>query len=232
MFPNLFEVFEINSVTDNNSNNSNNNSIYCNKNVINNNSYEIIEIVLGKIKDIIIINNINDNEDFISNILNIIPRLEDLIIYYTNNNNNWRIIKLITFILCFDNIYKLSQNLDNYVNKLFNISKKLLTNECFEIKIDAVKIMAKICKSRIIWDEVIKFVEVEILTNKNFYIRRLYFYFFKELTSNFSFKFLNDKRQIDELMKLINDNNQILPKFLILIKNIFPFVEDDKIKLS
>lgn len=243
IFPKLFYAFEIshNNATENNStnyhinsnNNNHNNNTILNSSIHNkNNSFNIsnIEIVLNKFEKIFEINSINENEDFVQNVLSILPKLDELINFYTNNNNNWRNIKKISLILCFDNIYKFNQNLDNYVNKIFNISKKLFNNECFEIKIDSVKILAKICKNKTIWEDVIKFVEVEILTNKNYYNRRLYFYFFQELTKNFSYKFLNEKGQIDELMKLMNDNNQIFPKFLKLINIFFPLVVDDKIK--
>lgn len=171
-----------------------------------------------------------ENEEFFHCILNIIPKLDELVIYYTNNNNNWRLLKKLNFILLFDNFYKLISNLDKQAEKIFNIAKKLFINECFEIKIDSVKLLAKVCKSKIIWDDVMKYVDSTILNSKNFYVRRLYFYFFEELTKDFSYKFLKDKGQIDDLMKLINDNNQMLPKFLKLIKIFFPLVIDEKIK--
>lgn len=234
----IFELFNINEISacsnvNNNhtTNNNLNNSFFPNSKSLNiNSNLTFIELVLVNIEKILNVNSIIENEDFIMQILNIIPKLEDLINYYTNNNNNWRLIKKINLILSFQSIYKLNISIDPYVYKIFYISRKLFINDCFEIKIDSVKILAKICKSRIIWEEVIKFVENEILNSKNYYNRRLYLYFFEELKMNFSYKFLYDKGQIDELMKLINDNNQILGKLLRLIQIFFPLVIDDKTK--
>ncbi len=191
----------------------------------------LVEMFLNKTQDIICIPSLSNNEDFIYTILNIISKLEDLINFYGNNSiNNWRLIIKICNILGFDDIYKLNISMDQLVIKIFNISKKLIVNDCFVVKVEALKIMAKLSKSKIVFDEIIKFVEVEISLNKNFYNRRLYFYFFQELTKNFSYKFLYDKGLIDELIRFINDNNQILPRFLKILKSFFPLVLDDKIK--
>lgn len=203
--------------------------MHSNSNLISRNLI-LIESVLNNIENILSASHLNDKEEFIQNILNKIPKLEELINYYKNNNNNWRLIKKITFILSYDGIYRNNSSLDLFVLKIFEVAKKLFLNDCFEIKIDSVRILAKLGKSKLIWDELIKFIETEILNSKNYYNRRLYLYFFEELTNNFSFKFLNEKGQIEELMKLINDNNQILSKFLKIIKLFFPLVSDDKIK--
>lgn len=232
-----------NSNEQNNHSNSNNNNNLTNSNssqmipqtcnnitIYNNNNFIFIDIVLNNIENILGKIDLNDCEEFIVNIINIIPKLEDLINYYKTNNNNWRSIKKIILILSYDGIYRYNFNLDQYGHKLFEVAKKLFYNDCFEIKIESVKILAKIAKSKLIWDDSIKFIETEILISKNYYNRRLYLYFFAELIKNFSFKFLTEKGQIDELMKLINDNNQILSKFLQIIKFFIPLVIDDKIK--
>jgi hypothetical protein len=203
-----------------------NNNIY---NPINNKNFIFIELFFNNLEKILDKNIKNNNEEFIQNLLNIIPKLEELLNYY-NNNNNWRLIKKLTLILLFDGIYTINSNLDQFVLKIFEIAKKLFFNDCFETKIDSVKILAKLCKSKLIWDDLIKFIDSNILTSKNFYNRRLYLYFFEELIKNLSYKFLTEKGQIEELMKLINDNNQILSKFLKIIKLFFPLVTDDKIK--
>lgn len=242
IFPKIFCLFEQFNLEEANKDANNKNSNLYN---INNSSPQIIlnsptknntinlillESILNNIEKLFDNPSVGDNEDFYLGILNIIQKLDELINYFTTNNNNWRLIKKITFIILKDNIYKLINKLDQHAIKIFNIAKRLYTNEYYEIKIDSVKIFAKICKSKFIWEDVIKFVETSILTNRNYYERRLYLYFFEELTKNFSYKFLKDKGQIDELMKLINDNNQIMPKFLKLIKIFFPLVTDDKIK--
>lgn len=213
------------NLQNNTSSNINNNSNFQATNQI------FIEIILNNIEKILSLSDLNENEEFIRCIFNTIPKLEELVNYYIKNNNDWRLIKKISFILKCDHLYKINNVcIDHYILKIFNIAKKLFVNDCFEIRTDSVKIMAKISKSKIIWEDVLKFVEVEILTSKNFYNRRLYLNFFEELAKSFSYKYLFDKGQIEQLMKLINDNNQILPKLLKLIKNFFPLVMDDKIK--
>jgi len=240
IFPKIFSLFEqfnySEAIISTNNNTNINSIINSPKNRLqsprrsNNINLIFIEIILNNIENIFEVISVKDNEDFFLRILNIIPKLDELVNYYINNNNNWRFLRKITFIILSDNIYKLIPNLDQHVIQIFNIAKNIFTNECYDIKIDSVKILAKICKSKLIWDDVMKFVETVMLNNKNYYNRRLYLYFFEELSKNFSYKFLKDKGQIDEFMKLITDNNQILPKFLRLIKIFFPLVIDDKIK--
>ncbi len=241
ILPKVFQVFDSQDATEHNNHTSNNNS---NQNInsisqsdtnLNNNinpkSLVLIELFLNKIENILSINHLNENKDFILSILNIIPKLEELINHYKNNNNNWRLIKKITLILGFDGIYRNNNTtFDLFVHKLFDLAKKIFLNDCFEIKIDSVKILAKLGKSKLIWDDLIKFIEGNILTNKNYYIRRLYLYFFEELMRNFSYKFLNEKGQIEKLMNLNNDNNQILSSFLKTIKLFYPLVTEDKMK--
>lgn len=235
----MFQVFETVSLSEQ-SNNPSNNSTQTNHantpqiTILNSNSFGknliFIEIILNNLGNILSASQINEDEDFLQGLLNIIPKLEELIIHYNNSNNNWRSMKKIASILSFDSIYRNNTNLDQIVYKIFEIAKKLFRNDCFDIKIEAVKMFAKITKSRIIWDDLMKFVEVEILHSKNYYNRRLYLYFFEEMIKNHSFKLLTERGQIEELMKLLNDNNQILSKFLRIIKLFFPLVTDNKIK--
>jgi len=242
LYPKFFLAFEIQKTSENTHNpnspnnnaNKNNYSILQQNAPITNNSINksliFVENILNNIEIILGASQINEDEDFLQGLLSIIPKLDELIIHYKNNNNNWRLIKKITFMLNFDGIFRNNASLDLFVHKIFDIAKKLFLNDCFEIKIESVKILAKISKSRLIWDELMKFIDGEILSNNNYYNRRLYLYFFEEMIKNLSFKFLNEKGQIEELMKLINDNNQILSKFLKIIRLFFPLVSDDKIK--
>lgn len=190
-------------------------------------NYIFINIVLGNIENILGVTSMKENEEFFLYFLYSIPKLEELVnVYYANNRH---FLQKICYILCYDYLYKLSY-IDQTAQKIFGIAKKLFLNECFEIKILAVKIMAKVCRSKIFSDDIFKFVEIEILTDKNFYNRRLYLYFFEELIHLFSYKLLKEKGVIDELMKLINDNHQILGKFFYVVKLFFPLVNDDNIK--
>jgi len=234
----IFLLFEIAFNNDDNISTTNTSSgynyTYTNSNNINlSPNYMVldkIEIILNKIEMILEINSQIENEEFFSNFLTILNKLEDLANYY-NAKNNWRNIKKISYILRFDKIHKLN-TIDHHNRKIFNFAKKFLINECFEIRIESMKIIAILSRSKIYWEEGIKFIDMEISKNKNYYIRRLYCYFFQELLRLFSYKFLNEKGQIEEFMKLINDNNQIISSFFNLLKLIFPLIEDDRYKFQ
>jgi hypothetical protein len=208
--------------TNSNCNNSNLSPNHC--------VLEKIEIILNKIEVILDINSQIENEEFFSNFLIILNKLEDLANYYILKND-WRHLMKISYILRFNKIHKLD-NFDNYNRKIFNFAKKFIVNECHEIRIESVKLIAVLSRSKIYWDEGIKYINSEIMNNKNYYIRRLYCYFFQELIRLFSYKFLNEKGQIEEFISLINDNNQIISSFFYIIKSIFPLIEDDKYKFK
>ena len=219
IFSKLFSIFDFKNTNDITNNNPGH---------ITNLNYSLIEIFLNKIEEILNISTIKENEDFFLCLINTIPKFQDLVNFYTINNN-WRILKKISFIFKSNFIYKLN-NIDLHIQKIFSIAKKLLTNECFEIKKDAVKIIANISLSKNYKEEILKFVESEIFSNKNFYIRRLYLYFFKELLCKVSYKFLSEKGFIDNFMKFINDNNLILTKFFRILKKIIPLITEVKTK--
>jgi hypothetical protein len=176
------------------------------------------------------INSQIDNEDFFLNFFSILNKLEDLVNYYISKNN-WRILKKISYILRYDKIHKLNV-IDHHNRKIFNFAKKFIINECFEIRIESVKLIAILCRSKIYWDEGIKYITLEIMKNKNYYIRRLYCTFFEELIRIFSYKFLNEKGLIEEFMQLINDNNQMKSSFFKILNSIYPLIEDDKYKFK
>lgn len=235
----MFLLFEISFINDDNlsinsgstgysySNNNNNNNTNLNPNILVLNK---IEIILFKIETIIEINTKIDNEEFFSNILTIISRLEDLSNYYISKND-WRNLKKICYILRFEKLHKLNI-IDHHNRKIFFLAKKYLLNECYEIRIESVKIMAILCRSKIYWDDTIKYIENEIMKNKNYYIRRLYCHFFQEIIKKFSYKYLKEKGQIEEFMILINDNYQIISLFFKTLKLIFPLIEEDSFKFK
>ena len=187
-----------------------------------------IEIILEKIEIIFKINLEIENENFFLNLISHIDKLEDLINYYIKKNN-WRVLKKISYILRFDKIHELIK-FDIQFKKIFNLAKLLLKNECLEIKIESIKILTILSKSNNFWDEVINYVNVEIIKSKNYYYRKLYCNFFSELLRIFSYKFLNEKGQIEEFVKLLNDNNQILSSFFKILKFFFPLINEDKYK--
>jgi hypothetical protein len=187
-----------------------------------------IEIILEKIEIIFKINLEIENEYFFTNFINLIDKLEELINYYIKKNN-WRVLKKISYILRFEKIHELIK-FDLQLKKIFNLAKILLKNECLEIKIESIKIFSILSKSNNFWDEVINYVNVEIIRSKNYYYRRLYCDFFSELLKIFSYKFLNERGQIEEFVKLLNDNNQILSSFFKILKIFFPLINEDKYK--
>lgn len=202
-----------------------------------------IEKIFQKIEKIFEINNNNKNEDFFCNFSNIfiIEKLEELLFYY-RKNNNWRLMKKICFILSHEKIHEhinanYNININNNINdkilkKIFSLAKILLKNECLEIQKESIRIFSILSKAKnlLFWDEVIKFVDLEIIKNDNYYNRRLFCDFFSENLKIFSFKFLSEKGQIEEFFKLLNDNYQMLTRFFKILKNFFPLVTDDKFK--
>lgn len=92
--------------------------------------------------------------------------------------------------------------------------------------------MARICILKNYRDEILKFIELEIFSSKNFYNRGLYLIFFEEMLNIFSYKFLKEKGLVDDFMTFINDNKLILPKFFKITKLFFPLAKEDRIKFS
>lgn len=217
IFPKLFGIFEtINPIE-----NYNTNPAHPNYN------YALVEIILNNIEKIFETSTILENEEFYQNFLNFTGKFEELVNHYFKNN--WRILKKISYIFKSNNLYK--NNLTElYISKIFSIAKKLFTNECNEIRIEAVKIMARICISKNYRDEILKFIELEIFSSKNFYNRRLYLFFFEEMLNIFSYKFLKEKGLVDDFMTLLNDNKLILTKFFKITKIFFPLIKEDRIK--
>ena len=105
-----------------------------------------------------------------------------------------------------------------------------MKNENLQIKTDALKLLAKILRysPKSQKDEIIKYCETELVNTKNFYLKRQYFIFFEECLDLFSFTNLREKKIIDHLFKIINENNTIiLNKFLKIIPRLYIYSTDD-----
>ena len=120
----IFLLFEIAFIYEDNISTTNTSSGYSNTNTNSNNFHlspnynvlEKIEIILNKIEIILEINSQMENEEFFSNFLIILNKLEDLANYYTIKNN-WRYLMKISYILRFDKIHKLD-NIDHFNRKI------------------------------------------------------------------------------------------------------------------
>ena len=98
-------------------------------------------------------------------------------------------IIIIKYIYNLLSIFGINQKLFLNNNDFLKIilSKLLLKNECLEIKIESVKILALLSKSNNFWDEIINFVDVEIIKSKNyFWLKNNYFKDFLNDSSEFS----------------------------------------------
>ena len=85
--------------------------------------------------------------------------------------------------------------------------------------------------SKAIKEEILKYVEKEVIGNKSFYKRRYYFSFFKKSLEILSVSFLKENGLVDNLLKFLSDSNLFTKNSLKFVREIFPLIYDDaKIK--
>jgi hypothetical protein len=110
----------------------------------------------------------------------------------------------------------------------------------YQIQCEAAKLMVKIIRfsKEGLRGEIFKFMENEILSSNNFYIKRLYLIFVEELIKTFSSSFLKDNLIVDNILTFFEYSNLIsysmfTCKLLEYLKIIYPLIEDDsKIKFK
>ena len=128
---------------------------------------------------------------------------------------------------------RLFQN-DEFNIKIFSQVKRLVKEENLQVKIECMKILAKVIKfsGKIIKEEVLKYIESEIINSKSFYTRKLFFYFFEDCLEILSLNFIKEKNLIDNLFKLFSENNiYFIIKVLSFIPSIYhSLYEDSKLK--
>jgi hypothetical protein len=138
---------------------------------------------------------------------------------------NWRIA-----IKFFEKIPKIDVLFHKFVftTKLYNLVIKFLLDENSNVPLKnaGMKILAyllKYCK-KVEKEEILKFLEKEIIENKCFYKRRLYFPFFEEAIKTFSISALLNNQIIDNVLKFFNDNKLLQAKLIMLLKLFYPLI--------
>ena len=106
---------------------------------------------------------------------------------------------------------------------------KYLNNENLQIKTDAIKLLAKTLRysNRSQTDDIMKYIENEIIGSKTTYCRRLFFVFFEVCLKIFSISYIKEKRLINLLIRLMEDNINIANKALSLVPKFYILIIDD-----
>jgi hypothetical protein len=101
---------------------------------------------------------------------------------------------------------------DDFNNKLYTHIKRLLKEENLQVKNECLKLLARLIKygSKSMKEEVLKYIDQEIVNSKSYYTRRLYFVIFEECLEIISLSCLKEKNLIDYLMRLLNENNMFM----------------------
>ena len=169
-------------------------------------------------------NNFINNEEFQNYFINKFDELANFITMQIN----WRLS--IKFL---DKIIKIEILFEKFIftSKLFGMVMKFLQDENANnlLKSSSMKTLVyilKFCK-KIEKEEILKFIEKEIVENKSFYKRRLYFMFFEEAIKIFSISTLINYHIIDYIFKFLNDNTVILAKVIKMMKYIYPLICND-----
>jgi hypothetical protein len=98
-----------------------------------------------------------------------------------------------------------------------------------QIKTEAIKLLAKTLRfsNKSQSEEILKYIENEVLISKNTFIRRLFFIFFEESLKIFSISFLKEKKIINLFTNLMEDNINLANKALSLVPKFYILIEDD-----
>ncbi len=138
---------------------------------------------------------------------------------------NWRIA--INFFEKLKNIQVLFDKFE-FTTKLYLIVMTFLNDENSNVpvKSSAMKILPYLLKygKKIEKEYILKFLDKEIIENKNFYKRRLYFPFFEEAIKIFSINTLLNYRIIDNILNFFNDNRLMQSKLVTTLKSFYPLI--------
>lgn len=138
---------------------------------------------------------------------------------------NWRLAikffeKLVKIEILF---YKFE-----FTSKLYGIVMKFLIDENSNVplKSSVMKFLPNLLKfgKKVEKEEIIKYVEREILESKNFYKRKLFFNFFEESIRIFSISTLLNYQIIDHVIKFFNDNRLMQSKLISILKYFYPLI--------
>jgi len=163
----------------------------------------------------------NESEDFLNFFMN---KLEN-IISFIQMQVNWRIA-----IIFLEKIVKVIFLMEKFIftTRLHNVVMKFLIDEnsVLPLKNTSMKILAhclRYCK-KTEKDEIIRYLEKEIIDSKNYYIRRLYFPFFQEAISIFSISALMQYQIFENILKFLNDNKLMQAKIISNLKDFYPLI--------
>lgn len=168
-----------------------------------------------------LVNLFNSSEEFQNFLINKLERIGEFI----QMQVNWRIA--INF---FEKIKSLEVMFIKFefTTKLYLmvISFLLDENSNVPLKNSAMRILPYLLKygKKSEKEEILKFLEKEIMENNNFYKRRLYFSFFEEAINIFSINTLLNYQIIDHILKFFNDNKLMQSKLVITLKLFYPLI--------
>lgn len=169
----------------------------------------------------LIINLFNYSEDF----QNFFIHKLEMIYNFINMQVNWRIA-----IIFFDKIIKIEVLFEKtiFTTKLYDITMKFLLDENSNVRVKtavmkAMPYLLKFCKKSE-KDEIIRYIEKEVIESKSFYKRRLYFPFFEESIKVFCIASLLNYQIIDYVLKFFNDNKLMQAKLIKILKYFYPLI--------
>lgn len=161
------------------------------------------------------------SEDFQNSFINKLERIGE----FVQMQINWRIA--INFFEKLKDVEILFENFE-FTSKIYIIVMKFLNDENSNVplKNSAIKLMPYLLKfgKKIEKEDILKFLEKEIIENKNFYKRRLYFPFFEEAIKIFSINSLMNYQIIDNVLKFFNDNKLMQSKLIKILDSIYPLI--------
>jgi hypothetical protein len=183
-------------------------------------------IFISQLEDLIDL--FNQSEEFLNSFL---YKFEN-IISFIQMQINWRLA--ITFL---EKIVKVIILMENFVftTRLYIVVMKFLydQNSVLPLKNVSMKTLAHclfFCKKSE-KDNIIRYLEKEIIDSKNYYKRRLYFPFFQEAISLHSISSLMQYQIFDHILKFLNDNKLMQAKVILNLKDFYPLVfTDNRIK--
>lgn len=168
-----------------------------------------------------LVNLFNTSEEFQNFLINKLDRIGEFI----QMQVNWRIA--INFFEKIKNLEVLFDKFE-FIAKLHEMVMRFLCddNTNVPLKNSAIKILPYLIKfgKKAEKEEILKFIEKEVIENKNFYKRRLYFPFFEEAIKIFSISTLLSLQIIDHILKFFNDNKLLQSKLIKMLKIFYPLV--------
>ncbi len=127
--------------------------------------------------------------------------------------------------------FNLIKQADTGNNEAFANMNSIAKN--YKVIKQAFKVLALVMKyaSKATKEEILKYLEKEVVGNKSFYKRRYYFSFFKKSLEILSVSFLKENGLVDNLLKFLSDLNLFTKNSLKYVREVFPLIYDDaKIK--